>query len=141
MSQLEASQGKSREEEKLSKVGIAVFFQAMTGGLAVYSIAKSCEHLFGCLSLQILDVSNQPEFLQVGVLHHQKVFTLPSVHNSTAMSDSTTRRTRASNANAHPGHVVLNATWKRRTKAEIAADNKRIQEQLEVKEAAALEGI
>ncbi|OJA11451.1 hypothetical protein AZE42_12041, partial [Rhizopogon vesiculosus] len=57
------------------------------------------------------------------------------------MSDLTTRRTRASNANAHPGHVILNTTRKRRTKVEIAADNKRIQEQLEAKEADALEGI
>jgi hypothetical protein len=51
------------------------------------------------------------------------------------------RRTRAANAGAHPGQVVLNATRKRRTRAEIAADKKRIQEELEAKEATALEGI
>ncbi|KAG1883444.1 hypothetical protein F4604DRAFT_1677762 [Suillus subluteus] len=53
----------------------------------------------------------------------------------------TARRTRASNANAHPGHVVLNATRKRRTKAQKAADDKVLAEELKAKEAAALEGI
>ncbi|KAG1849620.1 hypothetical protein C8R48DRAFT_677043 [Suillus tomentosus] len=51
------------------------------------------------------------------------------------------RRTRAKNADAHPGQVVLNATRKRRTKAEIAADNKRLKEDLKTKELAALQGI
>lgn len=56
-------------------------------------------------------------------------------------SNVPSRRTRPANASAHPGQVVLNATRKRRTKAEIAADKKRIQEELEIKEATALEGI
>lgn len=56
-------------------------------------------------------------------------------------SNVPSRRTRPANASAHPGQVVLNATQKRRTKAEIAADKKRIQEELEAKEATALEGI
>ncbi|KAG1884475.1 hypothetical protein F4604DRAFT_1919683 [Suillus subluteus] len=51
------------------------------------------------------------------------------------------RRTRASNANAHPGQVVLNATRKRRTKAQKAADDKALEEELKAKEAAALQGI
>ncbi|KAG2149551.1 hypothetical protein BD769DRAFT_1381341 [Suillus cothurnatus] len=54
---------------------------------------------------------------------------------------TTARRTRAKNADAHPGQVVLNATRKRRTKAEIAADNKRLKEDLKTKELAALQGI
>jgi len=56
-------------------------------------------------------------------------------------SNVSSRQTRPTNANAHPSQVVLNATRKRRTKAEIAADKKRIQEELEAKEATALEGI
>ncbi|KAJ8579483.1 hypothetical protein M405DRAFT_848206, partial [Rhizopogon salebrosus TDB-379] len=52
------------------------------------------------------------------------------------------RRTRAKNADTHPGHAVLQtARRKRRTKDEIARDNQRIQEELEAKEAAALQGI
>jgi hypothetical protein len=52
------------------------------------------------------------------------------------------RRTRAKNADTHPGHAVLQTTRrKRRTKDEIARDNQRIQEELEAKEAAALQGI
>ncbi|KIJ07271.1 hypothetical protein PAXINDRAFT_19532 [Paxillus involutus ATCC 200175] len=38
-------------------------------------------------------------------------------------SNTTERRTRASNATRHPGAIVLEAQIKRRTKAEIAADN------------------
>lgn len=49
--------------------------------------------------------------------------------------------TRPSNANMHPGQVVRNAGQKRRTKAEKAADDKRLREELEAKEAAAVQGI
>jgi hypothetical protein len=45
------------------------------------------------------------------------------------------------NADAHPGQVVLNATRKQHTKAEIAADKKCLKEDLKTKELAALQDI
>jgi hypothetical protein len=46
-----------------------------------------------------------------------------------------------SNANVHPGQIVHNASQKRHTKAEKAADDKHLHEELQEKEAAAVQGI
>jgi hypothetical protein len=50
-------------------------------------------------------------------------------------------QTHAKNADTHPGQVVLNTIRKRRTKAKKAADDKLLAEELQVKEAAAHQGI
>ncbi|KAF9237765.1 hypothetical protein BU15DRAFT_75757 [Melanogaster broomeanus] len=51
------------------------------------------------------------------------------------------RRTRAKNANTHPGDVIINTKQKRRTKAQKAADDARDQETLIEKEVAAVQGL
>ncbi|KAG2745186.1 hypothetical protein P692DRAFT_20706159, partial [Suillus brevipes Sb2] len=48
---------------------------------------------------------------------------------------------RPSNANMHPGQIVRDASRKQRTKAEKAADDKRLHEEQEEKAAAAVQGI
>ncbi|KAF9243070.1 hypothetical protein BU15DRAFT_59949 [Melanogaster broomeanus] len=50
-------------------------------------------------------------------------------------------RTRAKNANAHPGNIVIQAQQKQRTKAQKAADNAHDEEVLKEKEVAAAQGL
>ncbi|KAG1753663.1 uncharacterized protein EDB91DRAFT_1333078 [Suillus paluster] len=56
-------------------------------------------------------------------------------------STEASRRTRASNATARPGKIVLDAQTKRRTKAQKAADDLAVKEAKEAKEAAVQKGV
>ncbi|KAG2074322.1 hypothetical protein BDR04DRAFT_1115822 [Suillus decipiens] len=49
--------------------------------------------------------------------------------------------THPSNANVHPGQIIYNTGQKQHTKAEKAADDKHLHEELQEKEAAAIQGI
>ncbi|KAI6013171.1 hypothetical protein PISMIDRAFT_10964 [Pisolithus microcarpus 441] len=51
------------------------------------------------------------------------------------------RRTRPSNATAHPGAIVLGAKVKRRTKSQVQADNKRVEEEEKTRKRAKMEGV
>ncbi|KAG2121975.1 hypothetical protein DEU56DRAFT_917975 [Suillus clintonianus] len=56
-------------------------------------------------------------------------------------STEASHRTRASNATARPGKIVLDAQTKRRTKAQKAADDLAVKEAKEAKEAAVQKGV
>jgi hypothetical protein len=57
------------------------------------------------------------------------------------MASVSPRRTRNKNATQHPGQVVLDTQVKRRTKAQVAADNQRSQDAQEAEKAAVKLGV